>query len=71
MMNPAIYPSPEEFQPERWLDGDPIRDHYLCSFSKGSRACIGMEYVALAPCLLFQPLDKQLYPYAGSGLSRT
>ena len=54
-MNPTIFPSPEEFRPERWLDGDTLLDHYMVSFSRGSRACIGMKYVSLIPFL--QPLD--------------
>ena len=54
MMNTAIYPSAEEFQPDRWLDGDPVLDRYLCSFSRGSRACIGMKYVPLPLLCIFR-----------------
>lgn len=42
-MNRDIFPSPEEFRPERWLDGDPKLEQYLVSFSRGSRACIGIK----------------------------
>ena len=45
--DPKIFPSPEEFRPERWLDSSGARHHkldgYLLSFSKGSRACAGMK----------------------------
>lgn len=59
-VNPSIFPSPDEFRPERWL-GDPkgpdgVRplSNFLVSFSRGSRVCIGMHlammdmYFALA-----------------------
>ena len=44
-MNPSVFPSPDEFRPERWLDGDPRLDKHMCSFSRGSRICIGKKYV--------------------------
>lgn len=44
-MNSTVFPSPHEFRPERWLDGDPKLDQYMCSFSRGTRGCIGMKYV--------------------------
>ncbi|KAK8047900.1 cytochrome P450 [Apiospora saccharicola] len=55
-----IFPDPLEFRPERWL-GDPMGpdgihplSHYLVSFSRGARGCLGMDlavmevYVGLA-----------------------
>ena len=47
-MNPSVFPSPQEFQPERWLDGDPVLDQHLCSFSRGSRSCLGQKYVLIS-----------------------
>jgi cytochrome P450 len=41
-LNPTIYPSPTTFNPDRWLN-NPSLDKYLFSFSKGPRACIGMN----------------------------
>jgi len=42
--DPDIWPEPETFSPERWLD--PVKakklDKYLVAFGKGSRQCIGM-----------------------------
>ncbi|MCJ1311414.1 hypothetical protein MMC25_005085 [Agyrium rufum] len=49
----SIFPDSHEFQPERWLE-NPRLDHYLVSFSKGSRQCLGINlayaemYTALA-----------------------
>lgn len=43
--NPNIFPKPDTFVPERWLD--PIKgkklEKYLVSFTKGSRQCVGMQ----------------------------
>jgi len=44
--NPQIFPEPEEFKPERWLEKRERNhklDEYLMSFSKGSRQCLGMK----------------------------
>jgi cytochrome P450 len=45
--NAKIFPDPEAFKPERWLDDDgKVRtdlQRYLLSFSKGSRQCLGMK----------------------------
>ncbi|KAJ4382010.1 hypothetical protein N0V86_002336 [Didymella sp. IMI 355093] len=43
-MNPSLFPSPDEFRPERWLE--PGAEHlkkYLVNFSKGSRVCLGKD----------------------------
>ncbi|OCL15308.1 cytochrome P450 [Glonium stellatum] len=52
--NPAIFPSPQEFIPERWLDPTPemLRDHI--PFGLGSRACIARN---LATVELFLAVD--------------
>lgn len=39
---PEIFPSPEAFRPERWLE-NPELDNSLVAFSKGPRACIGIK----------------------------
>lgn len=41
--NPKIFPEPNEFRPERWLE-NPRLDRYLLTFSRGTRICLG--YVA-------------------------
>lgn len=44
--NPNIFPEPERFRPERWLEqrpeGAPSLDRYLVTFTKGSRQCVGV-----------------------------
>ncbi|KAK7049964.1 hypothetical protein VNI00_005395 [Paramarasmius palmivorus] len=43
-LNPDIFPEPERFYPERWLE---VKDHtlerYLVSFGKGPRTCLGIN----------------------------
>jgi cytochrome P450 len=47
--NENIFPEAQKFKPERWLEkrpeGAPPLDRYLVSFTKGSRQCVGMQYV--------------------------
>jgi cytochrome P450 len=38
----SIFPNSNEFRPERWID-NPQLERYLVSFSKGNRACIGIN----------------------------
>lgn len=43
LVDPKIFPDPETFRPERWLN-DPVRlSRYQVCFGKGSRQCIGMK----------------------------
>jgi cytochrome P450 len=44
--NPDLFPEPAVFKPERWLLPPTARaslEKYLCNFSKGTRACLGMN----------------------------
>jgi cytochrome P450 len=45
--NPAIFPNPRSFLPERWLDPAERRrlEKYMQPFGRGSRACLGQQYV--------------------------
>lgn len=46
--NPSIFPSPNEFRPERWLIPAAERkslEKYLQPFGRGSRSCLGVQYV--------------------------
>ncbi|RBQ68277.1 hypothetical protein FVER14953_05538 [Fusarium verticillioides] len=42
--DPEIFEAPNEFRPERWMgeEGKQL-DHWLLTFSKGSRNCLGMN----------------------------
>ncbi|OJD36692.1 cytochrome p450 [Diplodia corticola] len=56
--NPAIFPDPQRFVPERWLahEADPERrrvmDRYWVPFSRGSRNCVGLELAKQEMCLV-------------------
>ncbi|KAJ7277772.1 cytochrome P450 [Mycena rebaudengoi] len=45
--DPAVFPNPECFSPQRWLDGaEPwrsLREEHLMPFGLGSRACVGQQ----------------------------
>ncbi|KNG46269.1 cytochrome p450 monooxygenase, partial [Stemphylium lycopersici] len=40
--NPDIFPEPEAFRPERWIES-PELDNWLVAFSRGPRACLGTK----------------------------
>ncbi|KAF5361514.1 hypothetical protein D9758_006134 [Tetrapyrgos nigripes] len=43
-LNPDIFPEPERFYPERWLQPDSRSlEKYLVAFGKGPRSCIGIK----------------------------
>jgi cytochrome P450 len=42
LMNESIFPNPENFVPERWIDR-PDLDGFFVPFGKGSRACPGIK----------------------------
>jgi cytochrome P450 len=43
--NSSIFPSPDTFEPKRWLDPNAARrlEKYLVVFSKDSRQCVGIQ----------------------------
>ncbi|OOF93013.1 hypothetical protein ASPCADRAFT_173692 [Aspergillus carbonarius ITEM 5010] len=44
--DPAIFPEPDKFDPERWIRATERRENltrYLVSFMRGSRACLGIN----------------------------
>ena len=63
--NMDIFPEPDEFNPERWLQESKKLDKYLVNFSKGARSCLGINlakvemYLTLA--LLFRRFDFELF----------
>lgn len=40
--NASIFPEPEEFRPERWLESTEL-DNWLVAFSRGPRMCLGIN----------------------------
>ncbi|KAK0222323.1 cytochrome P450 [Armillaria fumosa] len=74
LMNKDIFPEPEVFNPDRWIQSDsPSLDRYLVPFSKGPRACLGIN---LAWCELylvfgnlFRKLDMEIYNTSPEDLS--
>ncbi|KAI7229467.1 hypothetical protein KC330_g7428 [Hortaea werneckii] len=56
--DPSIFPNPSVFDPERWIraanEGVNL-DKYMVSFSKGSRACLGIN---LAYAMLYLGINK-------------
>ncbi|KAK8080611.1 trichodiene oxygenase [Apiospora hydei] len=50
--NPDLFPDPEQFIPERWLENDGL-DHWLVVFGKGSRSCIGLNIAWMESYLVF------------------
>ena len=44
--HPDVFPDPHIFRPERWIEAKArgeYLDKYLVTFSKGSRACLGIK----------------------------
>ncbi|KAK4222217.1 cytochrome P450 [Podospora fimiseda] len=39
----SIFPEPETFRPERWIEAGKSLDKYLVAFNKGSRQCLGIN----------------------------
>lgn len=46
-MDEDLYPDPKRFNPDRWMDPDfrKKRDKTYAPFSRGTRMCLGMQYV--------------------------
>ena len=64
-MNASLFPNPELFNPQRWLDSDDAHlDRYLVNFSKGSRACAGINLakaeILLTLSAIFTNFDMRL-----------
>ncbi|KAK1218250.1 hypothetical protein PQX77_014623 [Marasmius sp. AFHP31] len=57
--NPIIFPDPQEFVPERWLDNREL-DKYLVAFSKGPRICLGVNLAWAELYLIFANVFRRL-----------
>lgn len=65
LVDPKIFPDPETFRPERWLN-DPVRlSRYQVCFGKGSRQCIGMNLASaelyLATAVIVRRFSLELF----------
>ncbi|KAK0646805.1 cytochrome P450 family protein [Cercophora newfieldiana] len=64
LMNAEIFPEPERFRPERWMD-NPGLERYFVPFGKGSRQCLGINlamaelYITFAT--VFSRFDFELF----------
>lgn len=62
----SIYPDPYEFKPERWLVENPPSEKYLAPFSKGTRACLGIN---LAYAEIYLTLAQLFRRYGSHGVT--
>lgn len=46
--NETIFPDPLKFMPERWFNATEGQNRSFVPFGKGTRMCIGMEYLTSA-----------------------
>ncbi|KAF2756045.1 cytochrome P450 [Pseudovirgaria hyperparasitica] len=46
MLDPAVFPEPTLFKPERWFDNDllAIEDRHYIPWGRGGRSCLGKDY---------------------------
>ncbi|KAG6360407.1 hypothetical protein INS49_011467 [Diaporthe citri] len=63
-LNPDIFPNPQAFEPERWLDQDDRRRlrKYVNNFGRGPRSCIGVD---VANMEIYLTLGRLFAPSAG------
>ena len=70
LFDPEIFPHPNAFKPDRWLDaaaqGERL-DRYLVTFSKGTRSCLGINIayseLYLGVAALVSRFDMKLYDF--------
>lgn len=55
MRNKEVFPSPEKFRPERWIE-EPGLSKYQVAFGKGTRQCLGKNLAIVEICLVFAAL---------------
>lgn len=41
--NKTIFPDPQAFRPERWLENGKKLERYLVTFNRGTRSCLGIN----------------------------
>lgn len=64
--DPAVFPDPEEFLPERWKCPSQEMKSMYRPFSTGPRNCIGMHLarvqLLLVVCAIYQRFEVKLHP---------
>jgi cytochrome P450 len=64
--NPAVYPEPERFRPERWLSADTrenkpvVRRFDFFPFGGGPRVCIGNHFATMEAALILATMVQKL-----------
>jgi cytochrome P450 len=66
--NPNVYEDPEEFRPERFLDGGPETFSWI-PFGGGIRRCIGASFAQLEMKLILRTMLSELEPRLPGGRS--
>jgi cytochrome P450 len=64
--NPSVYEDPEEFRPERFLDGGPETFSWI-PFGGGIRRCIGASFAQLEMRLILRTMLAELEPRLPAG----
>ncbi|MFF7677103.1 cytochrome P450 [Actinacidiphila glaucinigra] len=61
--DPRHWPQPDEFRPERWLDGAPdaITDHTWFPFGGGTRACLGARFAMVEAVIVLATLGSRFH----------
>ncbi|OCH89926.1 cytochrome P450 [Obba rivulosa] len=69
-LDPEVFPSPEKFSPERWLEsaGSTARNQMFFAFSTGGRACIGKHLAVLEMKLLLQEVYRSYHTKVWEGM---
>ncbi len=67
LRDPSVFDNPEQFNPERWLrptDSEQRLERFLVPFSRGSRACLGLNLayaeLYLTTAAIFRRFDLKL-----------
>lgn len=64
-MDPSIFPQPNAFHPERFIQDPTLEKRHLVAWSKGTRVCLGMNlayteiYLTLAA--VFRRFELELF----------
>jgi cytochrome P450 len=64
--SPEVYESPEEFRPERFLDGGPETFSWI-PFGGGIRRCIGASFAQLEMKVILRTMLSELEPSLPAG----